>query len=682
MMDILRRIRVILDPKSGKELEQDTKQALDKGTDPKTPKKNLSAIESAMDRVKKAALGLGAAIAGAFSIKAIQSFLSSSVQASIDLETSRIRLTQALRNEGIEIANTNTELKGFYQTLWDTHKLTEGEINPVLERLITITGDYQLSLRGVGIAANLAAVANMDVQSAARLVGRVMNGETGAVRRYLGEFEEGADVVALLEEKLKGMAEAATPVTVVLGKAFGDLKEEIGFAFREATGFDDKMRSLSDRMVGLKNNTEAITRAMNALVRAVRDLGVAIGTYGAVRAVMAFRGAAIATNITLDLMIAKLRALHLAMGLGGWFVLAIGVTITVLNRMRDAANDAARATETLLNLRKEAMTSQDLDLVAEELSKAKAALAASEEIEREMRSQRRQTTQEFKDRLQDEREAVEALQRQYNKLLGDVTASAMGRRDAVSAIAGDGTGEAATPTTVLPPQIRDMAGQVTRDQVLRDWAKNTFQTVGQVTSIWGEFTRRREEQDERMRASLQKMEEAAWDTAYNMTDAFSAFFVGLSAGIGDSQKFFDAFKQGAAGMAAAVMHELTKGKVELHMAEGAGMLARGLAPPGNPAFIASAVKHFAAAAAFKAIPGIVGGLGSRGGGGGSAGPTIPNPNSTTRPSASSAMGAEINIYIDPLNPSNPAWQSTLAQTLRGVGQRYGASTVNVKPRTS
>jgi hypothetical protein len=135
-------------------------------------------------------------------------------------------------------------------------------------------------------------------------------------------------------------------------------------------------------------------------------------------------------------------------------------------------------------------------------------------------------------------------------------------------------------------------------------------------------------------------------------------------------------------MAAAVMHELTKGKVELHMAEGAGMLARGLAPPGNPAFIASAVKHFAAAAAFKAIPGIVGGLGSRGGGGGSAGPTIPNPNSTTRPSASSAMGAEINIYIDPLNPSNPAWQSTLAQTLRGVGQRYGASTVNVKPRTS
>jgi hypothetical protein len=62
--------------------------------------------------------------------------------------------------------------------------------------------------------------------------------------------------------------------------------------------------------------------------------------------------------------------------------------------------------------------------------------------------------------------------------------------------------------------------------------------------------------------------------------------------------------------------------------------------------------------------------------------SMANPNSTMRPTAGTAMAPEINIYIDPLNPSNPAWQSTLAQTLRGVSQRYGASTVNVRPRTS
>jgi hypothetical protein len=676
MMDILRRIRVILDPKSGKELEQDTKQALDKGTDPKTPKKNLSAIESAMDRVKKAALGLGAAILGAFSIKAVSSFLKSSIQASVELETSRIRLAQALRNEGIEMAAVNGQLKELYHNLWDTHRLTEGEVNPVLQQLVTVTGDYDLSLRGVGIAANLAAAANMDVQSAARLVGRVMNGETGAVRRYLGEFKEGADVVALLEEKLDGMAKAATPATVVLGKAFGDLKEEIGFALREAINFDDHVGTMADRVERLKNNKELLVRAVRELVRALRDVLTVVVVLAGARGFMALRGAMLAANGGVTVLINGLRALALSMGPAGVITLVVSSFLILLSRMRDRTNEIARAANeaheayvAMLQGFEEAPLLAQLTKVQGELAKIQARLS-----ERDPRFQAGEIEKAelLMQRIELSKQELE-IQERLKELREPTTTPHGGPA---------GTGEAATPTTILPPQIRDMAGQVTRDQVLRDWAKNTFQTVGQVTSIWGEFTRLREEQDERMRASLEKLEDEARYTAYNMTEAFSAFFVGLSASIGDSEKFFDAFKQGAAGMAAAVMHELTKGKVELHMAEGAGMLARGLAPPGNPAFIASAVKHFAAAAAFKAIPGIVGGLGSRGGGGGSAGPTIPNPNSTTRPSASSAMGAEINIYIDPLNPSNPAWQSTLAQTLRGVSQRYGASTVNVKPRTS
>ena len=676
MMDILRRIRVILDPKSGKELEQDTKQALDKGTDPKTPKKNLSAIESAMDRVKKAALGLGAAILGAFSIKAVSSFLKSSIQASVELETSRIRLAQALRNEGIEMAAVNGQLKELYHNLWDTHRLTEGEVNPVLQQLVTVTGDYDLSLRGVGIAADLAAAANMDVQSAARLVGRVMNGETNALRRYGITIADGADAVEQLEEKLKGMALAAKPPTEALSQQFGELKEAIGFALREAIDFDDRVESMTGRVKSLAENKEVLGRAVRELVRALRDVLTVVVVLAGARGFMALRGALIAANGGVNVLIGGLRALQASMGPAGWITLAVSGFIILLSRMRDRTNEIARAANeaheayvAMLQGFEEAPLLAQLTKVQGELAKIQARLS-----ERDPRFQAGEIEKAelLMQRIELSKQELE-IQERLKELREPTTTPTGGPA---------GTGEAATPTTILPPQIRDMAGQVTREQVLRDWAKNTFQTVGQVTSIWGEFTRRREEQDERLRASLQKMEEAAWDTAYNMTDAFSAFFVGLSAGIGDSQKFFDAFKQGAAGMAAAVMHELTKGKVELHMAEGAGMLARGLAPPGNPAFIASAVKHFAAAAAFKAIPGIVGGLGSRGGGGGGAGPSIPNPNSTMRPSASSAMAPEVNIYIDPLNPSNPAWQSNLAQTLRGVTQRYGNTNVTVKPRTS
>jgi K+/H+ antiporter YhaU regulatory subunit KhtT/regulator of replication initiation timing len=350
-MDGLKRIiQLIVDPKSLRDLEKDSREALDKGTDPKTPKRNLSAVESAMDRVKKAAVALGAAILGAFSIKAIAGFARSAIDASFELESSRLRLAQALRNEGIELANVNGELQQFTRNLWETHRLTEGEVNPVLQQLITITGDYELSLRGVGIAADLAAAANMDVTSAARLVGRVMRGETTALRRYGIVIEDGADAVAVLEDKLKGMALAATPATQELSKAFGDLKEEIGFALREATGFDDRVTQLTGRIVALKDNTELIGRTMRELVRAMRDLvtvvGVLLGVKGLAGLRLAFvatRTAAIAAGGGVQFLLARIQALLVTLGPVGIATAVLSYFIILLNRTRDAAQEAAIA---------------------------------------------------------------------------------------------------------------------------------------------------------------------------------------------------------------------------------------------------------------------------------------------------------------------------------------------------
>jgi hypothetical protein len=141
----------------------------------------------------------------------------------------------------------------------------------------------------------------------------------------------------------------------------------------------------------------------------------------------------------------------------------------------------------------------------------------------------------------------------------------------------------------------------------------------------------------------------------------------------------DAFRQGVAGIGGALIEELTKGKAEYHMAEAAGALARGTWPP-NPLALKAASQHIIAAGLFRALPGIVRGMGRSSG---ASRPSIPNAMAATRPSAmAERMLPEINIYIDPLNPTNPAWQSTLAQTLRGVRQRYGNATVNVRPRTA
>lgn len=50
-------LRLLLDPRSKKEVQKDAQDALDKGTDPKKAKKNVREVEGAFSRLKKVGLG-------------------------------------------------------------------------------------------------------------------------------------------------------------------------------------------------------------------------------------------------------------------------------------------------------------------------------------------------------------------------------------------------------------------------------------------------------------------------------------------------------------------------------------------------------------------------------------------------------------------------------------------------
>jgi hypothetical protein len=674
MEGIFRIIKLLIDPKSARDLEKDGQEALDKGTDPKKPTQNLKVVENAMARVKKAAVALNGAILAAFSVRAIQSYVQSAISASFDLEASRNRLAVALRNEGIELAAVNSQLQEFTRNLWETHRLTEGEVNPILQQLITITGDYDLSLRGVGIAADLAAATQMDTVTAARLVGRVLKGETSALRRYGIVIEEGADAAQVLEERLKGMALAAKPPTEALTQQMGELKEAIGFAVREALDFDNRVEVLTGRIAKLATNTELIGRLVRELVRAMRDLATIVGVLIGVRGLMALRTAMLAAGSGVEFLTLKLRALSLAMGPVGWLTLAISGVIILFNRLRDAAKEAAIAAQEALDLRNAALQSVEVDKVREALEAAQQSLARMRDIERDMAQQRRRTTQEFRDKLKAEEQAVEALSRRYVELLTRRDEAMTPATDAPS-VATEAIAEQ-TRRTIGPVRVGELLG-LGRAELDQARIEAFVATLAPISTALA---------DQQVKDALRlrdeafaAMQEAALDTAHNMTNAFAGFFEGMAQGFLGTMTLADAFRQGVAGIGGALIEELTKGKAELHMAEAAGALARGTWPP-NPLALKAASQHLIAAGLFRALPGIVRGMGRSSG---ASRPSIPNAMAATRPSAmAERMLPEINIYIDPLNPTNPAWQSTLAQTLRGVRQRYGSATVNVRPRTA
>jgi hypothetical protein len=105
-------------------------------------------------------------------------------------------------------------------------------------------------------------------------------------------------------------------------------------------------------------------------------------------------------------------------------------------------------------------------------------------------------------------------------------------------------------------------------------------------------------------------------------------------------------------------------KAQSEAAEGVASLAAGTWPP-NPAAIAAAGKHFAAAALFEVLAGAVGSVGSGGGGGG--GGNGAQANSTQQMGASSMSTGTIIIKGDQyLDMNNPAVRDALANALANV----------------
>ena len=179
---------------------------------------------------------------------------------------------------------------------------------------------------------------------------------------------------------------------------------------------------------------------------------------------------------------------------------------------------------------------------------------------------------------------------------------------------------------------------------------------------------------------LETLEQRATDTAAGMTAAFDTFFAASALGFAGSQVVWAAAGQAAREAGAAIVEGLVAGRVKTEMALGTAALASGIWPP-NPAAIASGLKHFAAAALFRAIPGALRGGGA--GVGGGAGGLLPRGAlASSAPGSTQPLGPEINIFIDPLSPADPRFQRVVLGATQSARERFGEGvSVNIHPRT-
>lgn len=184
-------------------------------------------------------------------------------------------------------------------------------------------------------------------------------------------------------------------------------------------------------------------------------------------------------------------------------------------------------------------------------------------------------------------------------------------------------------------------------------------------------------------ARMAELEERASDTADAMTSAFTTFFEASATGWDGMGGIWAAAVGAAREAGASIVGVLVAGRAEEQVAAGTAALASGTWPP-NPAAIAAAFKHFAAAALYRAIPGVIrGGFGGGGRGGGGGGGSLPRGAiGTSVPGTRELPGAEVNIYLDPLSPADPRFQRAVMGATQQAQDRFGPNVkVHVHSRT-
>jgi len=612
---IKRLIQLVLDAQAAAKLEREIDAALDKSTKSGADKarQNLSVAERALNGLKDLATRLGAALAAAFGVRAIINFGKESIRAASEAGAVWNRLAGQLEATGTAFSDVEADIRSAAEAMQESTTVGDEEFAAVLTELVGVTGDYRASLAEVQTVADLAAAKQMDLQSAAKLVGKAMVGQTGELSRYGIIVEDGADAMQLLRERFRGMAENEGATLhgrlEMLSNAWGDFKEAVGDAMIEAGGGT----SVLDTLIG---TVRGLTAWVNENRNGIANWGrLIVRTFQAVYESVRFVVRQVVNTFDIIGSAIAIAMLHIRERVA----MAVNGIIEGLNWI-PGVNIEFRMNE---------MTPEEFAVAQQGLFN------------------------DIKGDVEDLADAVWDLGDAYLNV-------GVAARDAV-------TGQAAA-ANVPPPRPRSVftpsgpTGLTDEEKA----ANARFLRQLEATAAANEAARKFREEE------LEKLRDTATPVAEEMTQAFETFFTSTAEGFEAQGGIFASAAEAARGAGAAIVSGLIQGRAEEQMAAGTAALASGTWPP-NPAAIAAAFKHFAAAALYRAIPAVIrGGGGGRSGGGFGGSASIPRGAiGTSVPGTREVMGAEVHIYIDPLSPTSARVQALVAGAMQNATERWG-----------
>jgi hypothetical protein len=220
-----------------------------------------------MGEVTKGFIKNGLQIAGAFAaITAVKDFVKDSVQAASQAEISQAQLANAVTNSGNAMSNFTKPIEQA-DALMRKYGFTNAETHTALATLTIGLKDPAKALKVLSVAADLAKAKNMDLNSAALLVTKGMEGQTRPLKALgidLPVYAGNAQAVALAQSHLVEMQQkvtdilAKTPDAVNASSkahaayqvAVDNVTKAQGFLSSKQSSGDQILAAISDRLKG------------------------------------------------------------------------------------------------------------------------------------------------------------------------------------------------------------------------------------------------------------------------------------------------------------------------------------------------------------------------------------------------------------------------------------------------
>ena len=204
--------------------------------------RQLNELKAPLANIQKLA---SMAFAG-FSAYAVVNGIKDVVQASAKQQAIFNDLRATVEHLGISYDAVSGSLQKTFRHLQDVTTYGDTDSARVLTDLITLTGDYQGSLKALPLVLDMAASGQFDVRTAARYMAMAMKGNITMLGRYIPELRSSSNALMahateaqkaeyamkMLEKHFGGRAQAETKTTLgqykQLANEFSDLKEAVG----------------------------------------------------------------------------------------------------------------------------------------------------------------------------------------------------------------------------------------------------------------------------------------------------------------------------------------------------------------------------------------------------------------------------------------------------------------------